>query len=150
MQETLLRTIGYKLRVPKYRTFSVRGEHAASTRGVVLLLRSGLHRYTVGASPWCILVRVFGEEIGNLMIMGSLCIPSDALETQPLKTGLGYILNILSKYPSNARVVMGDYNRATIELLSKWQNVWVRRTQNAQRKNQTKGVGSSPFLTKVY
>lgn len=110
LQETLLRSTDPNLRVPGYRTFSVCGEHVASTTGVALLLRSDLNGYTVGASPWHIPVWVSGEKVGNPWIIGSLYIRSSMLETPPLKNVLGDIRKILREYSNDSLVLMVDCN----------------------------------------
>ena len=125
LQETLLTTQDWRLRIPGYRCFGSDGRSGPSERGVALLLGKPLQGYVVGQSTsWYTLVRVFGPTLAQPWIVGSIYLPHSGSQGSCTRTMIvdmleAEVVRLHQKFPQDPMLLMGDWN-STEE--------WVNRT----------------------
>jgi hypothetical protein len=79
LQETLLNSADFGISIPEHQCFSALGHAAAARRGALVLIRTVFGAEVVGPahSNW-VFVRVLGQEINTLIIIGSVYLPVGA------------------------------------------------------------------------
>ena len=123
IQETLLKADDWSLRFPQYTCYTTSGHSGPSTRGVALAISKLITSMVVGpASPYWLLTRIMGGSLRAPMIVGTVYVPRR--QRRQVLHSLGAAISTLkTKYPNDAIVLVGDFNRLVHQLqttLANW------------------------------
>jgi hypothetical protein len=146
LQETLLRSSDWQLRLPGYHCFAAMGDRVASQRGVALVVSTKFNCSAVGkATPFWTFARVYGATLLSPIIVGTLYVPCRAFRRRVLRA-LPRALDALHReFPNDPIVLMGDFNMSMTELqvqMGSWElpfRVLPNRGGAPTRRSRTQG-----------
>ena len=117
VQETLLRSTDWQLRLPGYHCLTAMGDLTASQRGVAILVSTKFNCTPVGkATPFWTFARVYGATLLRPILVGTIYVPCRADRIRVLRA-LPRALDALHReFPEDPIVMMGDFNMKMTEL----------------------------------
>lgn len=117
LQETLLRSSDWQLRLPGYHCFTAMGDLTASQRGVALVVSTKFNCSAVGkATPYWTFARVYGANLLSPLIVGTIYIPCRVERRRVLRALPGALAALHREFPDDPIVMMGDFNMNMTEL----------------------------------
>ena len=117
LQETLLRSSDWQLRLPGYHCFTAMGDLTASQRGVALVVSTKFNCTAVGkATPYWTFARVYGATLLSPLIVGTIYIPCRVERRRVLRALPGALAALHREFPDDPIVMMGDFNMTMTDL----------------------------------
>ena len=117
LQETLLRSSDWQLRLPGYHCFTAMGDLTASQRGVALVVSTKFNCTPVGkATPFWTFARVYGATLLSPLIVGTVYVPCRVARRRVLRALPAALDALHREFPDDPIVMMGDFNMTMTEL----------------------------------
>lgn len=111
LQETLLRSTDWHLRIPQFTCFTAMGDLTASTRGVALAVSRKFACSPIGsASPYWVFARLYGASLTRPTIVGTVYVPCRTGRNHVLSRLPLAIAELRAQYPNDPLILTGDWN----------------------------------------
>ena len=111
LQETLLRSTDWHLRLPQYTCFTAMGDLTASTRGVALAVSTKFACNPVGnPSPYWVFARLYGASLAHPIVVGTVYVPCRAGRHRVLTRLPLEIAHLRQQFPEDPLILVGDWN----------------------------------------